>query len=114
MKNLIFLILLLHTTLTHAQNIDTLGIDDVVKVLGGDGRFVTNGVEVVNGGFIWLGGRYEISDFRVEGETVLVESKTLSLTMIFLNGERCLVSVFKFPNGVLRSYYNQDKIKEDE
>ena len=55
-----------------------------------------------------------LSDFRVEGETVFVESKTLSLTMIFLNGERCLVSVFKFPNGVLRSYYNQDKIKEDE
>ena len=110
MKTLFIIALLCLGLSLQAQNIDTLSMNQAIEAASGKGRFQFSSIEVADGGFIWLGGRYEVTDIKIDGNTAVFKSDGLKLQLVFLNKEHCVLSIFTFPGGVLRSYYNQDKL----
>ena len=117
MKRFLFLILLtLTTTLTAQLNLEKSTIEDVVDIIENGGKLDCGGYWI-EGGYIYFNySKYKIEGYWVDSvskSTIVVVGENIKLRIIYLNRLYCLCSILKYPEGVLRAYFNQ-QLLEDE
>jgi hypothetical protein len=117
MKRFLFLILLtLTTTLTAQLKLEKSTIEDVVVLLE-NGEKLDCGGYWIEGGYIHINfTKYKVEGYWIESvsnSTIVIIGENIKLRIIYLNRLYCLCSILRYPDGVLRAYFNQELLEDE-